>query len=128
MCTFSKTLEVALQSLPNKGMRVFFYSDNPIIMARTQKWAMFDTSHLILHRLVFQLEEEQPSSSTENRLFRDCSVETQMTGPPSHGGEATPKGSCKGNECNADIEAPGHSSSTGFLGATAYVSSVKMVC
>lgn len=63
------TGSVGLPLPPLLIMRVFFYLDNLIVMARTKEWVMFHTSQLFLHlsRLGFrdQLEEGQlPPSPT----------------------------------------------------------------
>lgn len=81
-------------------MRLFFYLDNCIVIARTWEWVVFNTSRLFLHRssLGFVIKwKKQYSSSTDNRVFGDSaqllrplghSVGTQATGPPSESGEA----------------------------------------
>jgi len=47
--TFSKCVATALQPLRARGMRVFFYLDELIVMARSREQAMFCTAQLILH-------------------------------------------------------------------------------
>ncbi|XP_045919663.1 uncharacterized protein LOC123979658 [Micropterus dolomieu] len=61
--TFSKCVDAALLTLRNQGMRVFFYFDDLIVMARSKQWAVFHTAHLILHlnNLGFAINWEKSS-------------------------------------------------------------------
>lgn len=69
--TFSKCVDAALQPLRSQGMRVFFYLDDLIVMARSKQWAIFHTAQLILHltRLGFAINwkksNPQPSQRAE---------------------------------------------------------------
>lgn len=69
--TFSKCVDAALQPLRSHGMRVFFYLDDLIVMARSKQWAIFHTAQLILHltRLGFAINwkksNPQPSQRAE---------------------------------------------------------------
>ena len=40
-------MDAALQPLCNQSMRVFFYLDNLIVMARSREWAIFNTAKLV---------------------------------------------------------------------------------
>lgn len=69
--TFSKCVDAALQPLRSHGMRVFFYLDDLIVMARSKQWAIFHTAQLILHltKLGFAINwgksTPQPSQQAE---------------------------------------------------------------
>lgn len=69
--TFSKCVDAALQPLRGRGMRVFFYLDDLIVMARSEQWAIFHTAQLILHltKLGFAINwkksNPQPSQQAE---------------------------------------------------------------
>ena len=46
--TFSKCVDAALQPLRSQNMRVFFYLDNLIVMARSKEWAIFQPGQFII--------------------------------------------------------------------------------
>ena len=65
--TLSKCVETALRPLHATGMRVLFYLDDLLLMARSKEEAAIQTKKLVIHlsNLRHKLEEELPPPLTE---------------------------------------------------------------
>jgi len=83
--TFSECVATALQPLRGRGMRVFFYLDDLIVMARSRERAMFYTVHLILHLtklgLVINWKKSTAIPHQQARIWEWCSMQARCTPP-----------------------------------------------
>lgn len=63
-----------LQPMPEQGMRVYFYLDSLIIMARLERWVIFYTALLILYLndLGFAFNREKSSPWPGGGVSGDC--------------------------------------------------------